>query len=78
MHCDGLGGLPKDRAKAAALFQRSADQDYAPAMINLALLHEHGQGGLAKDPARAKQLRPQVIAQAEAGDVHRRHAGRAV
>ena len=69
MYEDGHGGLPKDDAKAAALYQQSADQGWATAMLALAGMHEDGQGGLAKDPAAAERLRARVREMAAGGDV---------
>jgi TPR repeat protein len=46
-------GVPLDPAAALKWLQRSAENDYLPAMISLAGLYDSGLGGLERDPAKA-------------------------
>jgi TPR repeat protein len=48
-------GVSQDLAKAAELYQKSADQGNANAQANLGWLYEHGEG-VPKDFAKAEQL----------------------
>ena len=49
-------GVEPDPAKALALYQQSADQDYAYAINDLGFLHYQGGLGLTPDPAAALKL----------------------
>jgi uncharacterized protein len=46
-------GVAQDDARALALYQQAAAQDYADAINDLGFLHYNGGLGLRKDPARA-------------------------
>jgi len=48
-------GVPKDLGKAAELFQRAADQGYAPAQDDLAMLYSLGKG-VPEDFGKAAEL----------------------
>lgn len=50
-------GVKPDDIEAAKWFQRSADQGYAPAQANLALLYDHGQGVPQSDDDAIKWYR---------------------
>lgn len=49
----GRDGGTKDVARAAALFQQAADQDYAPALFHLSNLYFNGQG-VPRDMAKVR------------------------
>jgi TPR repeat protein len=49
-------GVPPDPARALALYQAAADQDFADAVNDLGFLHYQGALGLPPDPAKAVAL----------------------
>ena len=60
---EGQGGLPRNPAKAAYWYEKSAKQGYASAENNLALDYETGGGGLPKDLVKAAYWYRQCAAQ---------------
>ena len=44
LYDDGLGGLSKDSYRAFDWYQKSANQGFAKAQFNLAIMFEHGEG----------------------------------
>jgi TPR repeat protein len=49
-------GVPRDEARALALYQRAADADYAPAIQALALAWRYGEMGLQADAAQSRLM----------------------
>lgn len=54
LHDQGIG-LPKDEAKALALYRQAAEAGFPQAMFNVGIYHEFGYGGLDPDPAAARE-----------------------
>ncbi len=52
----GLGGTPKDDAKALSFYQKACDFDSPPGCFNVALYTKNGRGGLARDIPKARAL----------------------
>jgi TPR repeat protein len=50
---EGGIGVPQDDAKALALYQAAADQDFADAINDMGFLHYQGALGLPQDPQKA-------------------------
>ena len=50
---EGQGGLPRDPAKAAYWYEKSAEQGYARAEFNLGVDYNQGEDGLPQDPVKA-------------------------
>jgi TPR repeat protein len=48
-------GVPRDDARALKLYEQAAESEHAPAMQALALAYEHGELGLAPDPAESRR-----------------------
>jgi DNA-binding NarL/FixJ family response regulator len=53
---NGLGGLPRDDARAAALYKKGCDGDDATGCNNYGVMTEGGRGGLPKDDRAAVEL----------------------
>ena len=49
----GQRGLPKDEAQAVKWYRKAAEAGYAPSMVDLGFMYQHGRGGLSKDDAQA-------------------------
>ncbi len=49
-------GVPRDDARALALYQRAADADYAPASQALALAYRYGELGLEADASQSRLM----------------------
>jgi uncharacterized protein len=60
-----LGIWPPDHAAAARLYRQAADAGHSVAMVGLALMQDHGQGGFKPDAAAAARLLFQAL---QAGD----------
>jgi TPR repeat protein len=60
MYVNGLGGLPKDEVRAAALFKQACDGGHVGGCTNLGAMNATGRGGLPKDEARAAALYKQA------------------
>ena len=57
--------ISQDFAEAASWFQRAAEQDYATAQFNLAVIYQQGQG-VPQDLSKAVKLYRQAAAQGDA------------
>ena len=66
LYANGLGELPQDLKRAAALWQQAAAQGDADAQYELGRMHFDGQGGLPKDALLAAALWQQAAAQGHA------------
>ncbi len=63
---DGHFGIwPADHAEAARFFRQAAEAGHSAAMVRLALIQDHGRGGMTPDAAAASRL---VIKALEAGE----------
>jgi hypothetical protein len=51
--CAAGNGVPIDRHQAVEWYRKAAEQGHAKAQLQLGLVHEHGEGGPARDAAQA-------------------------
>jgi TPR repeat protein len=54
-YADGIG-VPKDEARAVALYHRAAERAFAPALQRLAMAYERGELGLPADDEAARRF----------------------